>query len=298
MLSGALKQLYPHDRSTGRDLLICILTGFFITLFLIVFRPFGINNWNAPFLNLKIAGYGVVTALILLTRYFVIPKLFRNFEKSETWTLGLELGTTFITISVIAIVNFYYLNLIVPVSVSHINFINMATYTFLLGIFPVSTLICLNYILQLNKYLALASVLTVHRQLNEKNCEGIWFTAENGLDKINLHLEDLVYIEAEDNYCGVNHYQDGILEKRLLRNTLTHLQNQLHEHALVRCHRSFMINLNQVKKVIGNAQGYRFCIRASTLQVPVGRKYNQVVGQFKSVFIAKTSGSVFEKSGW
>jgi len=296
MLSGALKQLYPHDRSTGRDLLICILTGFFITLFLIVFRPFGINNWNAPFLNLKIAGYGVITALILLTRYFVIPKLFRNFEKSETWTLGLELGTTFITISVIAIANFYYLNLIVPVSVSHINFINMATYTFLIGIFPVSTLICLNYILQLNKYLVLASALPTYRQPNEKNCGSICFIAENGIDQISMHLNDLVFIEAEDNYCGVNHYNDGILEKRLLRNTLTHIQNQLQEDTLVRCHRSFMINLNQVEKVIGNAQGYRFCIRASTLQVPVGRKYNQVVGQFKSVNIVKDSGSVIEKS--
>lgn len=288
MLSGALRQLYPHDRSTLRDLSICMLTGLFISVFLIVFRPFGINNWNSPSLNFKTAGFGVVTSLILLTRYFIIPKLFPLFEKTETWTLGLELLTTFISISVIAIGNFYYLNLIVPVSVSHINFLHITAYTFLLGIFPVSALICLNYILQLNKYLTLASTLPVHMQPYEKNCENIWLIAENGIDKIGLHLEDLVYIEAEDNYCGLNHYQNGILEKRLLRNTLTNLQNQLQEHTLVRCHRSFMINLNQVEKVIGNAQGYRFCIRASTLQVPVGRKYNQVVGQFKTVSLPET----------
>lgn len=286
MLSGMLKQLYPNERSTAQNLSICILTGLFIAVFLLVFRPFGINNWNSPFLNLKIAGFGFVTALILLTRYFVIPTLFKNFENTENWTLSFELGTTFITISVIAIANYYYLNLIVLVSVSHIRFLHMAVYTFLLGIFPVSALKVLNYILQLNKYLALASALPEQRQNNKNKCGYICVIAENGIDKIRMLLNDLVFIEAEDNYCRLNYFQKGILEKRLLRNTLTHIQNQLHDVAIVRCHRSFMINLNQVEKVIGNAQGYRFCIRASTLQVPVGRKYNQVVLQFKSVNVA------------
>lgn len=289
MFSGTLKQLYPHERSTGRDLSICVFTGFFIAVFLLVFRPFGISNWISPFLNFKIAGFGIVTAVILLIRYFVIPGLFKNFEKTETWTLSLELRTAFVTISFIAIANYFYLNLLVPGSVSHIRFLHMTVYTFLLGIFPVSAIIGLNYNLQLSKYLALASAIPEQRQNNEKKCGDICVIAENGIDKISMLLNDLVFIEAEDNYCGLNYYQNGILENRLLRNTLTDIQNQLQQGAFVRCHRSFMINLNQVEKVIGNAQGYRFCIRASTLQVPVGRKYNQVVLQFKSVNVAETN---------
>lgn len=283
MLPSVLSQLYPHEKSSRRDILICIGTGLFIGLFLLVFKPFGISNWQTPYLELKIAGYGLVTTLILAIRYFLFPVLFPRFNKSETWTLGAELGSTMIMIFSIAVINFWYLKLFLPVTASHVPFLNMIAYTFVLGIFPVSALICLNYIIQLNKYLLLASSLPVHQQVEEAIFPELSFTAESGHDKITVKLNELVFIEAEDNYTGINYYLNGLLVKRLLRNSLSRIGGQHNQEMLVRCHRSFIINMNHVEKVIGNAQGYRFCIRNSTVQVPVGRNYNQLVQSYKSI---------------
>lgn len=284
-----LTQLYPHERSPKRDLCVSLITGAFIFLFLLIFKPFGIADWQTPWLSMKLAGFGIVTSLVLVINYFILPLFIRLLRNTEEWTVGYELLSNFIIVSTIAICNYAYLKSAAGDGAHfYISLPEIYGYTFLIGIFPVSGLICLNYILQLNKYKQLASALPVHPltenpQPIQPIKQKIDFAAENGIDKISVRPNELIYIEAEDNYVGINYFQAGIQVKRLLRNTLSCIENQQHTPALVRCHRSFLVNLYQVEKVTGNAQGFRFCIRDSDIQVPVGRKYNAVVQQYRSM---------------
>lgn len=280
-----LTQLYPNERTPMRDLSISICIGIFIFLFLFFFKPFGIADWQTPWLGLKLMGFGLVSSLVLLVYYFVLPTFIRPLKNTEHWTVGAELLSEFLIVSSIATCNFIYLKSITsgaghPVYFT-VTFPEIYGYTFLLGVFPVSGLICLNYILRLNRYVQLASTLPVHTVHVPPHLHKLDFLAENGIDKISLRPDELIYIEAEDNYVGINYFQAGIQVKRLLRNTLSCIEQQ--QPALVRCHRSFLVNLDQVEKVIGNAQGYRFCIRGSEIQVPVGRKYNGVVQQYRTL---------------
>lgn len=292
-----LHELYPIERAPARDLLSSLAIGVFVFLFLLVFRPFGISSWQTPFLVLKLAGYGVVSFLVMLLYYFILPMFITPLRRTEQWTVGNELLGKFLILSLIAVFNFAYLKSPLmgwgkPVQF-HVSFAESYGYTFLLGIFPVAGLVCLNYILQLNKYVRLAAALPVHelpgtaRHDSTENAGPadlikLSFIAENGLDEVSVQLEQLIFIEAEENYTGIHYFLDGIPVKRLLRNSLSRIESQAGTDVLVRCHRSFIVNLSQVDRVIGNAQGFRFCIRNSAIQVPVGRKYNEVVQQYRA----------------
>lgn len=343
-----LNQPYPNERAPRRDLLTSLVIGAFIFLFLLVFKPFGISEWQTSMPDLKIAGYGLISSLVLLLYYFVFPVFIPQLNKTEGWTVGYELLSKFLVVSAIAACNYIYFNRQVKAdgqtAFVQVSFLNIYAWTFLLGIFPVTGLVCVNYIYQLRKYAGLAAALPVHDlpvkdpQVSKRKDDGhrietlpaddlsvsslendgylikpfpadaqsvperksstvrpfrfqpgdnesleIIFTAENGTEKISLLRNELIYIEAEDNYTGITYFQKGIPVKRLLRSSLSRIESQQHVPSVVRCHRSFLVNLDQVERVSGNAQGYRFCIRGTQIEVPVGRKYAGAVQHFKAM---------------
>ena len=77
--------------------------------------------------------------------------------------------------------------------------------------------------------------------------------AENEKDSIELFAESLFYIESSDNYSTIFYEKAGKLQKELLRSSLTRLESQISSESIVRCHRSFIVNLDKVEKVTGNA---------------------------------------------
>lgn len=67
----------------------------------------------------------------------------------------------------------------------------------------------------------------------------------------------------------------------MLRSSLSRLENQLEGQNIVRCHRSFIVNLDKVEKVTGNAQGYKLHLETPELVVPVARKYSEIVEKLR-----------------
>jgi DNA-binding LytR/AlgR family response regulator len=59
--------------------------------------------------------------------------------------------------------------------------------------------------------------------------------------------------------------------RTVLRNSLTNLEVILAGAGLIRCHRSYLVNLRRVERVSGNAQGYRLHFIGLESSVPVAR---------------------------
>ena len=74
---------------------------------------------------------------------------------------------------------------------------------------------------------------------------------------------------------------ENTLKKVTYRITLSTFEIQLKEaSSLVRCHRSYMVNLKKVKNISGNAQGLRLELINQSEIIPVSRKYIPIVKQF------------------
>ncbi|RYF45491.1 MAG: LytTR family transcriptional regulator, partial [Cytophagaceae bacterium] len=224
-----------------------------------------------------------------------VTKLVPRFFAEERWTVGKEIAKILTLILFIAIANRLYMSWLVGLSMQG-GWLWAIGITFLLGIFPTVGVVLTNYIIQLRKYEQQASHLVLHKHSSETpvkpenvpdqiaigsappKSSQVVLTAENEKDTIQLNRDDLLAIESSDNYCTVFYQKNGTLAKELIRSSLSRLENQLGaETPFVRCHRSYIVNLDEVNRVSGNAQGYKLHLLNGQLMVPVARKYNDTL---------------------
>jgi DNA-binding LytR/AlgR family response regulator len=73
------------------------------------------------------------------------------------------------------------------------------------------------------------------------------FHDEKGTLRFSILLEDLLYLEAADNYVTIFYLNKGKINKYLIRNSLKNLEPVLQPRKIMRCHRSYMVNFEKVK---------------------------------------------------
>ena len=91
-------------------------------------------------------------------------------------------------------------------------------------------------------------------------------------EAITLHLSDLLHVEAVGNYVKVFYLEEDEVHNDTLRATLKHLEDELSdEPMIVRCHRAFLVNLNQVEKAVSRTGTMHLVIKHSGESIPVSR---------------------------
>ncbi len=80
---------------------------------------------------------------------------------------------------------------------------------------------------------------------NDNNA--ISFVDEKGQVRLVVAAEHIFYIESASNYVNIIYDDDGRVRRFALRNTLKSLEEICATHRLVRCHRSYFVNLSRVK---------------------------------------------------
>ncbi|HPG55135.1 MAG TPA: LytTR family transcriptional regulator DNA-binding domain-containing protein [Candidatus Enterocola sp.] len=74
----------------------------------------------------------------------------------------------------------------------------------------------------------------------------IQFHDEKGELRFSVSSENIIYLEAADNYVEINYLKQGKITQHLLRNSLKKLSSELDKTAIRRCHRSYMVNFEHV----------------------------------------------------
>ena len=109
----------------------------------------------------------------------------------------------------------------------------------------------------------------------------IAFTAEKGDLKLPIALENLLYIDSPDNYATIHYMNKTKLSHYLIRNTLKWMEENLtNDRSLVRCHRSYIVNLDKVKGLRKTKEGIFLEMDAlNTPDIPVSKTYYEKVMQ-------------------
>jgi hypothetical protein len=108
---------------------------------------------------------------------------------------------------------------------------------------------------------------------------------EKGILRLSLKRSDIIYIQGSDNYVTVWYQARDKVSRFMLRNTLRTMEDELREESVIRCHRSYLVNIEKVKLIRREKDGLSLeldSIPACT--VPVSRTYmHDVLGAFGHV---------------
>ena len=93
--------------------------------------------------------------------------------------------------------------------------------------------------------------------------------------KLVVSSENVLYVEAEDNYVHIVHLDGGKVRDFELRSSMRSLEDMLHRHGLVRCHRSFFLNAAHVSLLKKDAVGYALAQldQPGLKAIPVSKRY-------------------------
>ena len=97
---------------------------------------------------------------------------------------------------------------------------------------------------------------------------------EKGEMRISIRRENLVMIESADNYVCVHYVNDQKVKKTMVRNTLNRVAEHLQGTRIVRCHRSYMINLDHAQVLHRDKEGIFIELGITGLpNIPISRTY-------------------------
>jgi len=108
------------------------------------------------------------------------------------------------------------------------------------------------------------------------------FQFENDSNTLSIAIKDLICIEANDNYAAFYYYHNDKVCNTLYRATLKSIEAQLKEHKdVIRCHKSYLVNITYIKHISGNAKGYKLHIDEIDFDIPVSRNFpKEILGKF------------------
>ena len=91
------------------------------------------------------------------------------------------------------------------------------------------------------------------------------------------HGDNVLYIEAADNYCNIHYVVDGKEEVFVLHNSMKYFETWGEECGLLRCHRSYIVNMRNVKLLRREKDGLTLELLRGGGVVPVSRTYRDRV---------------------
>lgn len=243
---------FDFTESRKYKLSLAIICSLFLYLFLVFFQPFGVNNYEpSSFLSpdLLIGLIAIVPVLFLtiyLNELFLRPRLVKvSFLKQLIlwfiWEFYLVGTSSFLLYNFLGNFHDFYL----PSYFKHIIEVSSVLIFPYFGTF---------FFFRFNKIKKdFEEVLSVSNEISNLN-EIVLISGEYKKDQIALQINKIIVIESEDNYAGLNYLEENKIKKYLIRSTLTNIEKILTSELIVRCNRSYIVNLNQLEsyKIVSN----------------------------------------------
>lgn len=262
----------PAYLTVKRNIIQLVLfTAVFALVFINVYEPFGVNvwfritRWQLLLYSSLITLTGVLVVVISrILMYFVSKRRKLTYWNYLVWVMAeVILMAMFYSLYIKGILHDQrFLPDLIKLSIQN---------TALLLLLPYS--VSWLYFSWKEKNLEIAEM--AHAQVTpDLSRMLIPFMDEKGILRFSVKLENLLYLEASDNYVSIYYLNNGKVTRFMLRNTLKNLEEDLKGTELVRCHRSFIVNCDKVKVIRREKDGVFLELdHPASVNLPVTKTY-------------------------
>jgi hypothetical protein len=272
-----LNKPFPFFETFKEKIAVPFYIGISVMLILILFNP-SRNFDHFDIQMLKIFAYAFIAFGVSFIFNAALPIIFSQFFDIDRWciwkTIVFTLGK-FLTIGAInAVFAFYFDN---PSGNIHfVSFLFSILYhTFIVAFIPVVLFI---FWLEKRFYkkhyqIALKADKELHEHFNVVSSN-----TNFEHDGLTVPLNSIYYVKSDGNYSSIFFEKDNTISKTLLRITLKEIEEKVAtKNILVRCHKSYIVNLQKVIKVEGNARRYNFYLDKLNDAIPVSRSLSKSI---------------------
>ena len=266
-----LNKPYPFNddfKQNARTIFI-ISTGVFLFLFL--FQPLQIDMLATREKYFLVIGLGIITFLSLSLNLLIMPSLLPKIFIHRNWTIKKEIFWDLWILFTVSVGYYLYYK---ALGIMVFGF-DVIIKIILIAIVPTSVLITFNRNRLLLTHLRTAQEINrkLHdnREIPEKL---VHFVSDYQKDTLSVKVSQILLIRSASNYIEVFWKQGGQGSHQMIRYSLTNAEEVLKEYKFImRCHRSYLVNVNHIDRVEGNSQGYRIYFETIDFAVPVSKNY-------------------------
>ncbi len=278
------------EKGRSETLMTRIISTTFVIVALAVFKPFGLETWQwqayVHLLALWVLGIAVCMLTDMILKYII--KMPRSLSKGANYIIKRNLWFQLINTPLIALIICLYRHFVLSdkVEANQFSFINylesfaiIAFCSFAIGLYwrfkfrsrylavELEETKLLNE--QLQKMQQPAAALS--QDASNKTTGEITLTGTTS-DTITLDIAHLLYIEAVGNYVKVCHLDGEKTRTDMLRATTKQVEEELKDFFMVvRCHRAFLVNLQQVEQIVSKTGTMQLIIKHCHDYLPVSR---------------------------
>jgi hypothetical protein len=262
-----------------------IFTGLFALAFINIYSPFGVDKWYHPTNKIELFFY---SSLVILAGMFVIVlSRIIMYKFSKKFEINYGQYSIWILVEIISMAAVYsvFAKYILDDAREFMHIIKVTVKNTIL-------VLLIPYIV-LWLYFAYREKT---KQLEEISHIGgikvnpdimVPFYDEKGKLKLSVVLDDILYIEASDNYVSVYYMLSNKISKYMVRNTLKNLDTKLKKVGFIRCHRSYLVNFNKVKVLKREKEGLYLVLNVDgEMILPVSKTYvSSIIESFSETSI-------------
>lgn len=266
MMTSHLNRKYPLSQQTSWTKLAAIAAAI-VFLLLFILRPFGLYAYRGSVLWVSLVFSAVTFVITLLFGKLAFIPITRHVKVWRVWHQAAS------TLALLVIISFS--NAITDMLLYHhpLSWQMLLAYTivtFTIGSIITAVIIGLSY----QQYLKNKLELLIDKGKETRRGLTITFHDDSvRTSDLTIAVNDFLYAEVRKNNIIIFYDKDGTTATHEMRMTLTALIAENGFPNIMQCHRSFVINVDNITSAMGNSNGYKLRLGNCLNIVPVSRSY-------------------------
>jgi DNA-binding LytR/AlgR family response regulator len=250
--------------------------SFGVFLFVLFFQPFPLDKLNSNDTLIFVSGLGAIIFMFMVLGRITFPWILKNKNQVNFEPAIPAYACGFIILVLSSVAFAFYLHYVGLVSLDFFIMSKVVIICFApaiaLGIYDtINNLKQQNEILIFEKKIIQKQIEKYEEDYLNKSIE---FNSDNNSENLTLLIADVVLIKSADNYVEVIYKDDGNFKKKLIRNTLKNIEQQIKQYSnFLRCHRICIVNMHYIEKLNTNYNSHWLTIKGYSELIPVSRQY-------------------------
>ncbi len=266
-----LNKPYPFNDDLKHNTKVIFFISIGVFVFLFLFQPLQIDALGTRDKYFLVIGLGIITFLSLSLNMLILPSLFSKILNGSAWNVKKEIFWDVWILFTVSVGYFLYYK---ALGIMEFGF-DMIIKLILIAIVPISVLITFNRNRLLRTHLRSA------RELNKKLQENktlpdklVHFKSDYQKDNLSIKVSMILLIRSANNYIEVFWREGQAVKNQMVRYSLIKAEEILKEYKFIlKCHRSYLVNIKHIDKIEGNSQGYRLFFENVDFPAPVSKIY-------------------------